>query len=385
MDDQVEVHFQTDLGEDWQVSESYWINTSSGKTELQDIILQHLNKQANLMLLLNGDIITNSLEEHMRTQGLSTEQKIEIWFSIEIPPPSSLGEIQHDDWISCVQLTSQGCFVSDYGGFLALYNENQEEIIKNQIFSHPIKSIDFNENSNLLIASSKTGDIKIYNFQENSLEESAFSHIKHIEKVTSNPSGSMWAVGTYSGEINLAKINEETANIRDGTKKQRLDKFNIEINQLNLPHTDCITGLKWPSLDLLLTSSTDHSIMAVDLETQSVISSILAPRSIQAFNVFENNIAAGFENGLTQLYDYRNSQKIALLEGKSWVRAISMKDLYIAVGHENGNLRFFDRRSVKSPLHTIEAHQGKVLTTDWLNSIISSGGSDSIVKYHTFS
>lgn len=381
---EVEVVFKTDLGADWIIPGSFWINISSGKTELQDTILQLVQKQGNLLLLLNGDLITSSLEEHMRTQGVSTEQKVEVWFAIEASPPSSQGELLCEDWISHVQLSSHGTFFSDYSGKISNYDLN-EKIFDSQLFNLPLKSFNYNENSGYLIAGAKSGDLKIQNYADNQLENVAQGKTKHIEKIVSNPSGTMWAIGHYSGEISLARISDEFSVSRNDNKRQKSESSAISFTQLALPVTDCITGLVWPTLDLLITSSTDHSVLSIDLESQSVISSILAPRSVQAFGFYNDIIAAGFENGATQLYDHRNSQKVCLLDGKSWVRAVGMKGGYVVTGHENGKLRIFDKRSPKIPLHELEAHDGKVLSLDWSDSLIASGGSDSKIKYNTFS
>ena len=60
---EIEVSFKSNLGDDWIVPGTYSVSTTSTKSELQDIVLHILSKQASLMFTLNSLPLAGTLQE----------------------------------------------------------------------------------------------------------------------------------------------------------------------------------------------------------------------------------------------------------------------------------------------------------------------------------
>ena len=92
---------------------------------------------------------------------------------------------------------------------------------------------------------------------------------------------------------------------------------------------------------------------------------------------------AGFENGFIYGYDMRSTGKTLTFNCKSWVRAVNISGNAVVAGTESGKLQIFDMRSSQLS-HELQAHEGKTMSIDCKDLLVTSGGSDNVVKQYNF-
>ena len=376
---EVEVEFRSDLGDNWKVQGTYHMHTNSTSEELQSLICHLLGKEAKLMFLLNGEVITQSLQEHMDKQQLSLENAITIEFAKELPPPEPQSVFETPDWVSRLKITEQGCLVGDFSGNLILYDQDQEKL-KSKVHEFALKGLDFNLETKHLMTSSKTGELKVFDAD---FTQVAYGKVPNSEYLCSSINGEYWVVGGSQGEVHLCRLGKQDYVPTNGTKKQKITGLGINTQQMDLKHTDTVTGLAWPTLDTLYSSSQDRTITSYDFETQRIGQSLLAPRSVQAIAYSSNLLVSGHENGHLQVYDTRNWQKTLSWNGERWIRSLVMKQGLLVAGNEEGKVQIFDTRKPNTYLHEVHSHSNKVLAVDWEGSLIVSGGADAVIKFYS--
>ena len=202
----------------------------------------------------------------MTSQSISTESKVELEFFKESPPLESDGQATSNDWISCVKFFNEFVVAGNYSGYLQKYLQS-EMASEEKLFSFPVKSFDVSTETSQIAVASKNGEIRILDPDFKLL---GICQTEHVEKVTWNPSGTTFVVGTYMGSLQLCKLTESQGYIHRGNKKQEVDAQEISVQALEISHTDAISEVLWPSLETLITSSMDHNICVVDLESSKV-------------------------------------------------------------------------------------------------------------------
>ncbi len=57
--------------------------------------------------LINNELVEESLEAHIQSRDLPTENVIHIQYAERSPPPSLSEELDHPDWVSCAHCNRQ--------------------------------------------------------------------------------------------------------------------------------------------------------------------------------------------------------------------------------------------------------------------------------------
>ncbi|CCU76527.1 microtubule associated protein (Ytm1) [Blumeria hordei DH14] len=66
--------------------------------------------------LINGSFLRTSLEEYLRSNGLSSETRLNLQYVRSLIPPSYKASFEHDDWVSCVDAISTHSLAGSWGG-----------------------------------------------------------------------------------------------------------------------------------------------------------------------------------------------------------------------------------------------------------------------------
>jgi WD40 repeat protein len=148
-------------------------------------------------------------------------------------------------------------------------------VSNNTLFDCPAKSLDVSNEVNEIVIVSKKGEIKVLDLDLNVI---ATGTTDHAECVAWNPTGGCFALGTFSGKLSICKKGSSSSYIPHGLKRQELDSLSISLHELEVAHTDAISGIYWDSIETLISSSLDHNIFITDLETSQISSSVLCPR-----------------------------------------------------------------------------------------------------------
>ncbi len=57
--------------------------------------------------LINGELIRDSLDAHIQSRDLPTENVIRVEYAEQSSPPSLSEELTHPDWVSCAHCSKQ--------------------------------------------------------------------------------------------------------------------------------------------------------------------------------------------------------------------------------------------------------------------------------------
>jgi len=384
--EEVEAKFLTDLPVPFRIpSSSYSLPTSLTPAGLQQLVSQQTGQTQPLIFTLHNTLLTGPLQEHMTQLHLSAETLLEIWYSLALPMPQTTASISCPDWVSGCEFWGEDEVVAtDYAGNLMVCRDGQI-VFTEALHPYPIKALAVTgERGGLIGTGGKDGTLKISGYSGGELELKAEGKLGSIEVLAWNPSGAMVASGQYSGEVHISSINfEETAMLTKASKRQKLHGFSLHTQHLSLPHTDSITGLLWPELEILYTAAQDHSVVVWDISREAAVFTYTAPRAIQSLAVAGKMLACGLENGQIKIVDERTSQTIATLVSTAWIRTLKWHKNCLLSGDEAGDLKIWDMRTT-SPLESENKHSDKILALASSGDLAVTGGADCCLQFHSF-
>lgn len=165
-------------------------------------------------------------------------------------------------------------------------------------------------------------------------------------------------------------------------------------------HSDCITNVLMPIPNILYTASMDHTINQYDIHHQSSsdtpLSTIKCNNSINSidYSVDLNLLVTAHNDNIIRIYDQRTSHdavhslKQELQSHTQWCNTvrwqnhINYNSNQLCSGSYDKSIKLWDIRSTV-PLYTITSHTDKVLSLDWYQDNIISGGADNALQCHT--
>lgn len=255
----------------------------------------------------------------MERKNLTSEGRIEVWYFLQVPEPESGPPRQCRDWVGSVRYSEHAAVCADYSGVLYISQKNTKETREIQAHDRAIRSLDVSsENGGYIVTGDVSGGIKIWSLDSD--QEIGAGYLQEpVKCIRWNPPGNMFVVGGSRGNVYLSRFGGDEQLI--GNKKRKLED-GISFVNLEMPIKDSISGIVWPYLDRLYTSSLDNTIMQWDLERSSVSNTILTQKSPQCLDVSDKWIAAGFEDGSVILWDSFTSKKSHVFKSDSWIRSV---------------------------------------------------------------
>ena len=306
--------------------------------------------QFDFLLKKTSRLLRTSIENAVRSSGLSTEEAIVIlYFPAVEPPQVSEDSEELPDWVSALSLgkEDESLLVSgSYDGSIRLHYDG-EVVAQSVAHGHdgigaPIKCMDMQSlNSKPGLRMIATGSIDhsvsthLCNYSNDandnysasiSLHASyAGSHTNSIEALCFSDDCKNLVSGDFDGNIALWKVpfevnNGSSTQVLKKSKLQKKDfhdekvatKTEVSAEATWKAHTSNISGIAW-AIDrkYLITGSYDHSVKTWDAERQDCLLTLNGSRVVTSLGRCSNSdvIATGHPDCAIRLWDMRVGDK----------------------------------------------------------------------------
>jgi len=388
------------------------------KSSLSQIINQilDLDTPVKFEFLIDGKFLKGSLKKYLDDNNLSSENQLLIEYIEAMQPPQSLPSYQHDDWISSVSINSKKNLIltGSYDKVARIWDLSGNCISNLLGHTAPVKTVSWVEkNGTYCITGSNDNTVRIWEFDETTGNSTpkyeCKGHEGTIEDIAVSKSNDYFATASYDSNIKIWGMNssldkeEEEENDEDVESKQKKRKISSDIKIKNSMatlkgHNNGVTCIVFDKNTYTLYSGgNDHSLRFWNIEARSNTFTMNCEKVINCIDFSDHNnlLATGHSDKFIRIWDSRikegSSVKLRLSSHNKWVSSLkwSPKSPYMLVsGSYDSSVKFWDIRSSTSPLYTIKGGNeldDKVLCVDWVNDLVATGGSDTILRLHSTS
>eukprot|EP00039_Didymoeca_costata_P028596 m.21650 g.21650 ORF g.21650 m.21650 type:complete len:435 (-) comp7196_c0_seq1:50-1354(-) len=379
----------------------------------------HLSQMVNHLLQLdppktfdfvsNGNFIRSSLGGFIDSRGLQAEEILSVEFVEAMAPPEPPLEYIHDDWIASVSghapsgLTATG----SYDNLVRVWTDAGEclgpldghEAVVNSVAWVP--ATDNDETVLLLASGSRDEKVRLWNIDSSGKSSCLWvgkGHKNGVNSVAVQPTGKMIASGGSDRNILLwataGTSDEEQDKKKTNSKRRRTTQVTVEHSLGKLTGSGLsVTTVSWPERDTLYSGGEDHCLRIWDVELAKCKRNMVGSKVINEVALSKKNslIAAAEFDGNIRMYDPRSDEamQFCLSSHKRpvctvvWSPENSNQLVSGSQDGEGNNLKIWDIRSRKIPIHNISGPKGKVFSVDWVSkTAILSGGEDCRLMVH---
>ncbi|RKO93953.1 WD40-repeat-containing domain protein [Blyttiomyces helicus] len=418
---QVQVRFHTRQQKHAIPDTAILVPTRLRRFGLSEIINHLLDyaKPVPFEFLIGGKFLRSSLQTYLDSQSLSTENTLDVEYIESTLPPKHTASLQHDDWVASVEGHRRRPFflTGSYDHFTRVWDRSGKCLAVLKAHEAAVKSIAWlpsEEGSDAVQCISGGQDQKIFGWEfapDQNTSRIMFEcagHTGSVDSLAVNPRGTHFASASWDGTvrvwtISLDDIEEEDREAEQGRKRRRTAgkavpvKVSQSVSTLE-GHVGAASSVVYDQSsgvgDTLFTGGWDHSVRVWDVETGINTNTMNCERVILSADHTANSslIVTGHADNAVRLWDPRAKDglvvKLKLSSHTNWVSSVrwSPANLYTLVsGSYDSTVRVWDVRS-SGPLHTLGAATEvgqKVLSVDWVDDIILSGGEDSQLRVHS--
>ncbi|KAK3377773.1 WD40-repeat-containing domain protein [Podospora didyma] len=353
--------------------------------------------------LVNGSFLHTSLEDYLKSNGLSLESNITLQYVRSLIPPVYEASFEHDDWVSAVDVLSasspaglwsgdafQSCqdriLSASYDGLLRIWNASGHVIATSPSGSHgghtaSIKAAKF-LSSTQLASAGMDRTVRVWKYSEHSGGDQVFGELKptvelygHAGSIDSlEVDGASKRILTASADgavgfwsASKASAPEPDASLLPGahTSKRRKVSSSVTtaqrgpLSMMNIHTAPATAGVFDPrDRTVAYSVSQDHTVRTIDLTTSIVVSTLTTSHPLLSLCAIPRGsaplLAAGTSARHITLVDPRASAtttSVMTLRGhtnKVVSLAASPDNEYSLVsGAHDGTCRVWDLRSVR--------------------------------------
>jgi ribosome biogenesis protein YTM1 len=350
--------------------------------------------------LVDGLFLRSSLEKYLQTHGVSEEALLTLEYVEALPEPQKQNGSDHPDWVSSVAaleggLVATGC----YDGILRVYDAQGDCKASVKAHQGAIKAVSVapaESSGEFIIASS--GKDQLAQLWKYSVKSSKLSpmaaltgHLNSVDAVQMHASGKRVVTGSWDNTVRVWQTpsgsDESEQRSAKKHKKSESGAGAVSFQQLEaevvlVGHTSYVTGVAFRPKqsehdeDVVVSAGSDRTVRVWDLVTQSCSQSLAGNRAVSDLSVnAEGLVLTAHPDNCIRLWDPRaqqNGESIVqrtFRSHKEWVSSVAWhpetEHLFLSGGYD-GTAKVWDARST-IPLHTVSAHEGKVLGLSWRN------------------
>jgi len=367
-------------------------------------LLQHVENVPDFDFFISDDLLRSSLGEFIQDRtDISSEHVLDILYLEQKAAPEPQNSVNHDDWVSGVDVQNGLILSACYDNTVCLWDTNATK--KLQIPGHvsPVRAVKFitvDEEQNATFASvSHDQTLVLYQYKNasNTVEymNVGKGHARSVDCLAVDPSKQYIATGSFDSTLNIwgAKLTNVDEEVKQSeVKKAKNDKAPTRTPLITLVgHKEGISGVTYMETPTdVITASWDHTLRLWDAETSSLKTELVGNKAFLglAYSPEKKMILTAACERTIRMYDPRSTDglivKSAYSSHQGWITSVNWcqgNDHMFVSGSHDSLLKMWDVRACKTPLFDLKGHTDQVLCCSWADpQIIVSGGADNDMK-----
>lgn len=366
-----------------------------GRFGLSEVINLLLNKSSTqpFDFLINSEFIRTSIDKHLRTHNIQTEEVIVIEYTEAVVPPEKELECEHDDWVSCLAGGFSGFVVTgSYDKKARIWNQSTGECVAT-IPAHDsalkacawiAKTVKEKDGQNIFKIATAGLDRNIKTWRVTGsgsrLKHIYKGHVGSVNSIHVSPNGRRMCSGSFDHTIKLWDLKRENLEENKGYKKRKLTETPVEeIESMTFSgHTASVSCVQWPTATQLVSGSWDHTIKVWEVENGVDQNTLVAPTVVHSvsYSALHALIASSHADTAIRIWDPRvengKMSQFTLTSHTGWGTVVAWHPYsphaQVASSSHDGTVKVWDLRS-PLPLFTLKNHTEKVLCVDWAGEV----------------
>ncbi|POM81316.1 WD40 repeat-like protein [Phytophthora palmivora] len=375
--------------------------TRRGLSQVVNHLLATSDKPRPFDFLIDGLFLRSSLDKYLQSNNVSEETLLTLEYVEALPEPQKQKDSDHPDWVSAVaalddELVVTGC----YDGVLRVYDAQGDCKASVKAHQGAIKSVSVASSTNGDVVIATSGKDQLAQLWRYSVKTAKLStmaaltgHLNSVDAVQLHAAGKRVVTGSWdntvrvwttsSGSESSSERSSKKKKTEDGTGAGTFQQLEAEIRGYGT--ASYVTGVAFrPKTsehdeDVVVSAGSDRTVRLWDLVTQSCSQSLVGNRAVSDLSVNANGlILTAHPDHCVRLWDPRAQQsgesivQRTFRSHKEWVSSVAWhpnssenEHLFVSGGYD-GTAKVWDARST-IPLHTVSAHEGKLLDLSWRN------------------